>query len=97
MHKLNKLIQSRQSSEGGGGLHSEQGRQGLEQGQQGSSPLVNLVSLSLSLKVRDLNPLFCYDLGEGDSFPLMLCFFFFFKDFSFNSKKKKTTCKMALF
>ena len=38
--------------------------------------------------LENLDPLFCFDSGEGDSFPLMLCFFFF-KDFSFNSEKKK--------
>ena len=38
-------------------------------------------SLSLCVKVRDLNPLFCFDLGEGER-PLN----FFFLDFSFNSE-----------
>ena len=38
--------------------------------------------------LENLDPLFCFDSGEGDSFPLMLCFFFF-KDFSFNSELKK--------
>ena len=27
--------------------------------------------------LENLDPLFCFDSGEGDLFPLMLCFFFF--------------------
>ena len=62
------------------------------------------LSLSLSLKVRDLNPFFCFDLGEGEQvIPLnvffLFSFFFFFLHFYFNFelKKKKTTYKTASF
>ena len=51
-----------------GGLHDEQGRQGLEQGRTQSS--MNSISLSLSLKVRDWKfgslLMFCFDSGERE-------------------------------
>ena len=47
--------------------------------------------------LENLDPLFCFDSGEGDSFPLMLCFFFFLKIFLLIPKKKKPHAKWRRF
>ena len=72
-------IQSRQSSEGGGGLHDKQERRGShgEQGRQGSLPLV---TQSLSLSLKSTHSLSLEDLKLGILFLNLFFFSFFFKE-----------------